>query len=298
LLEGLDEKWRPLSPNKSVTLSKLKPGKYTLHLRAINDENIWSKEEASLQIQVLPYWYKSLWFRIILSITIFLIVGLTIRWRFNQIKSTNKKLERLVSNRTEEVLSQKEEIESQNEVLQSRNNKIELLLRELNHRIKNNLQLISSILNLHSRSTDNVDAKMALTEGKLRMQALSLLHQKLYMTERYTEVDCKEYIQELIDYLSIAFKSHYSNVKFNLDLDDFKLNLDQAVPLGLVLNELVTNSLKHSGEDELVIDFKLKRENDTIRISLRDNGKGISKDQFDNSTSFGINIIKSLMKNF
>ena len=296
LMEGLDEKWRPLSQNKSITLSKLSPGNYTLRLKAINDENIWSKEEASLSIKVLPYWYKSDWFRIVLSITILLIVGLIFRWRFNQIKNTNKKLEKLVNNRTEEVMAQKEEIESQNEVLQSRNNRIELLLRELNHRIKNNLQLISSILNLHSRSTQNQDAKMALTEGKLRMQALSLLHQKLYMTEKYTEVNCKDYIRELLDYLSIAFKSNYSDVIFKLDIDNFKLNLDQAVPLGLILNELVTNSLKHSGKDELIIDLKAKKEKDKISISLKDNGKGISQEQFENSSSFGISMIKSLVE--
>ncbi|WMN10948.1 two-component regulator propeller domain-containing protein [Marivirga salinae] len=295
LLDGLDEKWRPASTKKSITLSKLTPGNYTLRLKALNDENIWSKEEATLAIKVLPYWYNSDWFRILLSLSILLIVGLTLRWRFNQIKNINKKLETLVNNRTEEVMAQKEEIESQNEKLFTRNERIELLLRELNHRIKNNLQLISSILNLHSRSTDNLDAKMALTEGKLRMQALSLLHQKLYMTEKYTEVNCKEYIRELIDYLSIAFKSNYSDVNFNLDIDNFKLNLDQAVPLGLILNELVTNSLKHSGKDELIIDLIAKKEKEHIYITLKDNGKGISQKQFENSNSFGISMIKSLV---
>ncbi|WKV11316.1 two-component regulator propeller domain-containing protein [Marivirga harenae] len=294
-MEGLDESWRPASTKKSVTFSNLKPGEYILRLKALNDENIWSKEEATLAITVLPFWYKSVWFRTLLSISILLFVGLILRWRFNQIKNRNKILEDLVRNRTEEVRSQKEEIESQNEKLHFRNERIELLLRELNHRIKNNLQLISSILNLHSRSTSNLDAKMALTEGKLRMQSLSLLHQKLYMTEKYTEVDCKEYIKELIDYLSMAFKSNYSDVHFNLDIDEFKLNLDQAVPLGLILNEIVTNSLKHSGEDQLVIDFTAKKHHDRIIINLKDNGTGISKSQFENSNSFGLSIIKSLI---
>lgn len=137
---------------------------------------------------------------------------------------------------------------------------------------------------------------MALTEGKLRMQALSLLHQKLYMTEKYTEVNCKDYIRELVDYLSIAFKSNYSDVDFKLDTDDFKLNLDQAVPLGLILNELVTNSLKHSGKDKLVIDLKAKKQDGKISISLQDNGKGISMEQFEKSSSFGISMIKSLVE--
>jgi two-component sensor histidine kinase len=295
LLDGLDEEWRPTTREKSITLSKLAPGDYTLRLKALNDENIWSKEVATLGIKVLPYWYKSNWFRILLSISIFLIVGLILRWRFSQIKNSNIKLENLVSTRTEEVMAQKEEIESQNEKLFSRNERIELLLRELNHRIKNNLQLISSILNLHSRSTDNLDAKMALTEGKLRMQALSLLHQKLYMTEKYTEVNCKEYIRELIDYLSIAFKSNYSDVNFISDIDDFRLNIDQAVPLGLILNELVTNSLKHSGKDKLKIHLTAKKHKEHISITLKDNGKGISQKHFENSSSFGISMIKSLV---
>ncbi len=271
-LEGLDKDWRAPTNDRSISFSNLPPGNYTLYIKASNDEKVWSKAQIGLNLKVLPFWYKSNWFRIIFSITILLIVGLTLTWRFNQIKNTNKKLEKLVNHRTEEVMAQKEEIESQNEKLFSRNKRIELLLRELNHRIKNNLQLISSILNLHSRSTDNIDAKIALTEGKLRMQALSLLHQKLYMTEKYTEVNCKDYIKELIDYLSIAFKSNYSDVNFNLDLDDFKLNLDQAVPLGLILNELVTNSLKHSGKDELIIDFTAKKQKEYITITIMDNG--------------------------
>ncbi|MGM0582267.1 MAG: ligand-binding sensor domain-containing protein [Bacteroidota bacterium] len=295
ILDGLDQEWRPANHEKSITLSKLAPGDYTLRLKALNDENVWSKEEASLGITVLPYWYKSMWFKVLLIITSILSVGLILRWRFNQIKNTNLKLESLVSTRTEEVMAQKEEIESQNEKLVFKNERIELLLRELNHRIKNNLQLISSILNLHSRSIENIDAKMALTEGKLRMQALSLLHQKLYMTEKYTEVNCKEYITELIDYLSIAFKSNYSDVKFELDLDDFKLNLDQAMPLGLILNELVTNSLKHSGQDQIQIIFSAKIINETITINLKDNGNGITQKQYENSTSFGFSMIKSLV---
>jgi len=95
--------------------------------------------------------------------------------------------------------------------------------------------------------------------------------------------------------LSIAFKSNYSDVNFNLDIDDFKLNLDQAVPLGLILNELVTNSLKHSGKDELILDLTAKKGSERIFITLKDNGNGISQEQFENSNSFGISMIKSLV---
>lgn len=294
-LEGLDNDWRAPTNDRSISFSKLPPGEYTLHIKASNDEKVWSKAQVGLNIEVLPFWYESDLFRALFSFSIISLFGLIIYGRFNTIKKTNKKLEEKVEDRTREVLAQKEEIESQNDKLHSRNERIELLLRELNHRIKNNLQLISSILNLHSRSTENLDAKMALTEGKLRMQALSLLHQKLYMTEKYTEVNCKDYIKELIDYLSIAFKSNYSDVNFNLDIDDFKLNLDQAVPLGLILNELVTNSLKHSGEDELEIDLAAKKREEHIYITLKDNGIGISQKQFENSSSFGISMIKSLV---
>jgi two-component sensor histidine kinase/streptogramin lyase len=294
-LEGFDDGWRTPTTDRTISMSKLPPGNYKLYIRASNDEKVWSKAQAGLNIKVLPYWYESWWFRAISIFSVFLISGLVIHWRFNIVKTTNRKLENLVQNRTEEVIAQKEEIGRQNEKLKSRNNRIELLLRELNHRIKNNLQLVSSILNLHSRSTDNIDAKMALTEGKLRMQALSLLHQKLYMTEKYTEVNCNDYIKELLDYLSIAFKSNYSNVEFILDIDEFKLNLDQAVPLGLILNELVTNSLKHSGKEELIIELIAKKDADKITIAIKDNGKGITQEQFEQSSSFGISMIKSLI---
>jgi two-component sensor histidine kinase len=115
------------------------------------------------------------------------------------------------------------------------------------------------------------------------------------MTEKYTEVDCKEYIKELLDYLSIAFKSYYSDVNYQLNIDEFKLNLDQAVPLGLILNELVTNSLKHSKKENLKIDLSAKIIKEKICITLKDNGSGISQEHFENSSSFGISMIKSLI---
>ncbi|MCC5920872.1 MAG: hypothetical protein LAT68_05270 [Cyclobacteriaceae bacterium] len=295
-LEGMDNDWRPTEAIKHTTYTGLDAGKYTFKLLASNDEGFWNETGEQLAITILPVWYKKKSFQFGLVTLLILISISYMYYRADQNKRIQKKLRDLVDKRTEELNAQKEEITSQNEELRLKNNKIETLMRELNHRVKNNLQLVSSILNLQSNSLQNLQAKTALKEGRLRMQALALIHQKLYMDDNSTEVNCKEYIQDLCDNLNTAFKSSYKSSQVKLNIDPVVLSLDKAIPLGLILNELITNAFKHSKKDDLIVEIDLKDDEEFLKIKIKDNGLGIKKENFHNTATFGVFIIKSLVE--
>lgn len=181
-----------------------------------------------------------------------------------------------------------------NKQLSGKNVQIEKLMKELNHRVKNNLQLISSIINLQSHAVADGQAKTVLKDSKLRMQALSILHQKLYQMEDLTEVNCANYFEELIENLKLAFVNAGKSVQTNLNVSNQTLNIDYVIPLGLIINELVTNSLKHAKAEDLQINLSLQFNDDKWMLIYSDNGDHFDIAAIEKSQSFGIEMIKSL----
>lgn len=140
-----------------------------------------------------------------------------------------------------EFESERENIRTQNRFLQEKNQLIQDLLKELNHRVKNNLQVISSLLSLQAYRSQAPEAISALQEGKNRLVSMSLLHKKLYQDNFFNQISISEYIQDLVDH-SLA----HPNVKFDIhsQIEDIMLNADQAVPLGLMLHEIFSGLIK------------------------------------------------------
>jgi two-component sensor histidine kinase len=171
-----------------------------------------------------------------------------------------------------------------------------LLLKELNHRVKNNLQMVASLLSLHARQLKGHPASEALIEGKYRVEALTLIHQKLYRDDVDTVIDIKSYIKELTENLVMNFGHHF---KLDMKLQPFFMKIDKAIPLGLVLNELLTNSLKYGGDNEglSTLNVDLQNDGEEVKIHIYDNGKGMP-DDFDmtKSKSFGLKLVHSLIK--
>ncbi len=291
-LLGYDKDWRPVTDNRSTTYTNLPPGNYTFQVMACNNDGKWSTQKASLAVTILPPWHRTWWFKTLFTLS---FLGIVL-YQFLSLNNKRERLQNMVSERTSEIQLQKDKIEAQHLILQQKNQKIENLLRELNHRVKNNLQLVSSILNLQSRSVKDLNAKEALTDGRMRMQALSLLHQKLYVNEIDSTVNCKNYIKDLFDQIETAFKSNYKSFEYNFKADDFSLELDKAIPLGLILNELITNSFKHVQEDKIIINLNLTKKNGLMHFSFSDNGQGLTESLILESTSFGLSMIRSLVE--
>ena len=170
-----------------------------------------------------------------------------------------------------------------------------LLLRELNHRIKNNLQMISSLLSLQGHQLKGHPAQEALLEGKLRVEALSLVHRKLYQDGVDTRIKVKEYMEELIFGL---FHGYGATFKPRLDISDINITIDKAIPLALIINEVIVNALKYAyvNIDKPTMKVVLKRtRGDVVNVQVGDNGIGYAS-KCANENSFGIKLIHSLVE--
>jgi len=173
----------------------------------------------------------------------------------------------------------------------------DILLKEIHHRVKNNLQMISSLLNLQTYSLKNKDAIKALEESKNRVQAIALVHQKLYQNTNISEINLEQYANELSTLMG-QFHNSKNKINYDLDIHDINLNVDTAVPLGLIICELISNSQKHAFEDianaEIRIEVK-KKDNEKYQLYFSDNGKGLPENfSIENLNSLGFEIIESL----
>lgn len=170
-----------------------------------------------------------------------------------------------------------------------------LLLRELNHRTKNNLQMISSLLNLQSQSLEGHPAAAAVREGRYRVDSLALIHQKLCI-EDYSHLNMKQYLQELIDHLGISFNPE---IKIEANIVACQMSVNQAIPLALIVNELLTNALKYGcnpDEPEHKIWVTLQNDKGQYCLAIRDNGPGMKKPDITSLQSFGLILIYSLVE--
>jgi len=153
----------------------------------------------------------------------------------------------------------------------------EILLKEIHHRVKNNLQVVSSLLSLQSRSIKDEQALEAINEGRNRVKSMALIHQNLYRDDNLTGIDMKDYVEKLSQSLFVSYNTTPEAVKLKTDIDDIDLDVDTVIPLGLILNELISNSLKYAFSDQPhgVLEIKLKALSDHLLLAVKDNGKGL-----------------------
>jgi len=173
------------------------------------------------------------------------------------------------------------------------------LLREIHHRVKNNLQVVSSLLRLQTRATDDEGAKGALNESQSRVESMSLIHQNLYQKENLTGIKMKDYLEKLTTNLFNTYRVDNDQISLQMEIEDLNLDVDTVVPLGLIINELVTNALKYAfpqgRRGELKV--KLNQENNLLKLSVSDNGIGMSDSKLASSSdSFGYKLINSFKK--
>lgn len=202
----------------------------------------------------------------------------------------------------EEYLTLNEELNESNNGLNIAKDKItaslaekEMLLRELYHRTKNNMQVISSMLAIKSSYSNNHEIKEVLLETRSRIMGMALVHQKLYKASDLSWIDLKDYIQDLVELLKTNFLPKTSNLEIVTDLDNTHSNIDTAIPCGLIINELITNAIKYAfpNNQEGTITITLVNDHENkICISVSDNGKGIPSDiDYRNSNSYGLEAV-------
>jgi len=175
----------------------------------------------------------------------------------------------------------------------------EMLLAEVHHRVKNNLAVITGLLELQSYSADNDHAKRILKDSQMRVNSIAMVHEKLYQTEDFSEVDMKQYLQELSGVIQKTMKSSKTDVKIELDIMQVKLPITQAIPCGLLLNEIITNSYKHAfeGRKSGKINVGLDKSSEKICLTIKDDGVGLPEQAKSSiHSSLGMTLIKTLAK--
>lgn len=192
-----------------------------------------------------------------------------------------------------------ETLEKANVELTQKNHEVQTLLREIHHRVKNNLQIVSSLLRMQARRIQDKNALEALRTSQSRIRSMALLHQRLYQGDVLKDIPMRPYLNDLIQSLFDAYRVEEDRITLCTDLDDFSLNVDDAVPLGLIANELITNSLKYAFPQERTgeIAVVLKKSEQGFRFAVTDNGIGIPIIQgkpSSSSTSFGLELVESL----
>ncbi|NLR77229.1 histidine kinase dimerization/phosphoacceptor domain -containing protein [Chitinophaga eiseniae] len=204
---------------------------------------------------------------------------------------------RLKKKTTFRLEKQQESINTQNELLQKLVDEKEWLLKEIHHRVKNNLQIIISLLNTQSLYLDNADAIAAIKNSQHRMYAMSLIHQRLYHTDNLGAIDMNWYIRELAGFMQESFDNG-SRISFSINSDVMLLDVVQAVPLGLILNEAVSNAIKYAfpGNRKGAVSITCKKdETQYCSLTIADNGVGLPKHFVpEESRSLGMSLMKGL----
>jgi len=204
---------------------------------------------------------------------------------------------RLKQRTNQELQVQQIQIEKKNNSLQELVAEKEWLVREIHHRVKNNFHMVMGLLRTQAAFLQSEEAIQAVTESSQRIQAMSLVHQKLYQSENLSAINMVDYIHELIDYLKDSF--HTGNtIRFNLQIDPVTFTVSYCVPVGLIVNEAVTNAIKHAfpAKQEGVIDISLKQlTEDHFLLIIKDNGVGLPA-AFDpaSQTTMGMRLMRGL----
>jgi two-component system, sensor histidine kinase PdtaS len=189
--------------------------------------------------------------------------------------------------------------QKKNSIINKQSAELEVLNKEIHHRVKNNLQVISSMLDLQSQSLNDERATAIIKEGIQRVQSMAFIHQNLYQGNAVNSVNMNEYIKMLSNHLFQTYNIRTDKIKLHTQIEDLNLHTDTAIPLGMILNELISNALKYafkereSGE----VWVTMKKTDNELLLQVKDNGVGLNKDfNPDNTSSFGYEIIKAFLQ--
>jgi len=197
-----------------------------------------------------------------------------------QVRAEKERFEQAVKDRTSE--------------LEEALNRQTVLAHEIDHRVKNNLQMIASLVVMQARSISDPEARNSMKAMLARVEALSMAHRRLYQTKDTTSFDLADFIRDLVGDLVSAFGD--GQLDLHLDLDHQNMAADKAAPLALIVNELVTNALKHAFADRAggKLGIRVYKPNGKLRIEVSDDGKGMERSP--DSSSFGLRLVSSLAR--
>jgi PAS domain S-box-containing protein len=216
------------------------------------------------------------------------------------LQKLNAELELRVKERTDELRIANQELDAQANRLKASLEEKELLLKEIHHRVKNNMQVISSIFSLQSQYVQDPQVLAILTESRNRISSMALIHEKLYQCNNFVKIDFAEYIQSLTRNLFTSYDADSSLIQLTLDIADVALSIDSAIPCGLLTNELISNCLKHAfpeGKAGKIAIALATHSDNHLTLMVRDSGIGLPSDfSLEKNTSLGLRLVKVLTR--
>ena len=281
-------RWNEVSANK-VTFQELAYGDYQLrvYVTGLNRKS----EELDFNFTILPFWYQTNLARIALILLLALSIIGYFLIREHRARIERKRLEKLVTEKTAELQVEKDEVTKQ--LAQK-----EILIQEVHHRVKNNLTFLKSLLYLRADETDDKEVSLVLDECQARIHSMALVHQNLYDVDDATEVDFESFLKELFVELEIMFDQDTNHIDLVVKANNLKVDMKLSVFLGLIINEMITNSFKYAFNDGAKgrIDIVLRDNGKTFELRYADNGVGLPEGYgLQTSTGFGFKLINILL---
>ena len=260
IMEGFDRDWNEVGNRRFATYTNLPYGDYTFRVLGSNNDGVWNEKGISLEIRVTPPFWQTLWFKVIVILCGLLLVVVLHQVRTRNIRARNIELGERVEERTAAL---RQEVNERRKAEQSAQEEIvvrkqvegkikaalqekEVLLKEIHHRVKNNLQIISSLLRLQSSQIRDDETLRMFKDSQDRIKSMALIHETLYQSEDLSRIPFLNYLQRLTTHLISIYRSDSRISDINLRVDGVFLDINQAIPCGLIINELITNALKHA----------------------------------------------------
>ncbi len=285
-LLGLSDEWRYMGTRRFATFSNLSPGNYTFEVRGSNNDGYWNETPASITFTVQHAFWQTASFKVAVAFLLLLALYAIYRYRIRLEKERRSALEAAVVRRTAEIAKERDT----NAVL----------LREVHHRVKNNLQIIVSLLSLQSRFIRDEGQVKVFNEVQNRVRSMSLIHQKMYQSKDLSTVNIAEYIRDLSENLLKTYNVN-RNIKLDINVEVNRFKSDTLTPLGLIINEIMSNALKYAFQEDTegsVFVEITKCGNGRYRMVIGDDGIGLpfeSDEEFtETSGSFGTELIHAL----
>lgn len=282
-LKGFEEDWTQTYNKTEIDYTNLPPGNYEFELKAKSIQSEWGQPVSLASFEIArPFWQTG-WFYLLVLLAVaggvFAIIKILLFY------FEKKKLDHLVEAKTAELQLALEEKE--------------VLIKEIHHRVKNNMAVISGLLDLQGWRMKDGEAKSAIENSKLRIQTMSSIHEKLYQNKDLAKINFKSFVEELVEKVSGSLKAEDKEVSVDLDIEDGDINVNSAIPCGLILNEALCNCYEHaftkSSKGNIYVSFKSNGDNRGYTLQIKDNGVGVPEDILESKlATLGLTLIKSL----
>jgi len=279
-LEGFDTELSQVTSDRSKRYTNLPPGKYTFQVYSKSPTSAFSTRPASFSFKIMAPFWNRWWFWTLIISAIIVLSFVLIKARLEFLEKN--KLSVLVKERTKELEAALVEKE--------------VLIKEIHHRVKNNLAVISGLLELQSWNLKSDEALNALKDSKLRISAIAKIHENLYQNDDLAKIDFNSFLKDLLSGITAA--NDFSNKLIEIDqqVQSNHITVNIAIPCGLIINELVTNCYKHAFPEQNTgkIEVSFEERGELYKLIVSDNGKGIDLTKTQTHKSLGMTLVNSL----